>query len=135
MPPSPRTALPEKTCAACGRRIVWRRRWARSWQAVRYCGERCRRSRRARRGTDARLEEAIRSLLAVRARDASLCPSEAARAVGGSDWRALMEPAREAARRLVARGEVEVTQRGRVLDPSRARGPIRIRRARAGARG
>ena len=134
MPPSPRTALPEKTCAACGRRIVWRRRWARSWHAVRYCGERCRRSRRARRDTDARLEEAIRSLLAARARDASLCPSEAARVVGGSDWRTLMEPAREAARRLVARGEVEVTQRGRVLDPSRARGPIRVRRARAGAR-
>jgi hypothetical protein len=42
----------------------------------------------------------------------------------------LMEPARMAARRLVARGLVEVTQRGRVVDPSRATGPIRIRRAR-----
>jgi len=41
-----------------------------------------------------------------------------------------MEPARLAARRLVDRGEVEVVQRGRVVDPVTARGPIRIRRAR-----
>jgi hypothetical protein len=41
-----------------------------------------------------------------------------------------MEPARMAARRLVDRGEVEVLQRGRVVDPSTAKGPVRIRRAR-----
>lgn len=48
---------------------------------------------------------------------------------GGADepWRELMEPARSAARRLVAAGEVEITQRGRVVDPSTAAGPIRIR--------
>ena len=39
-----------------------------------------------------------------------------------------MEPARRAARRLVASGEVEITQAGRVVDPSTAKGPIRIRR-------
>jgi hypothetical protein len=38
-----------------------------------------------------------------------------------------MEPARRAARRLVAQGSVEITQHGRVVDPSTARGPIRIR--------
>ncbi|MFP4312540.1 MAG: DUF3253 domain-containing protein [Nitriliruptoraceae bacterium] len=53
----------------------------------------------------------------------------AARASGDAEgWRALMEPARRAARRLVARGEVELTQDGRVVDPSTARGPVRIRR-------
>jgi hypothetical protein len=41
-----------------------------------------------------------------------------------------MEPARCAARRLVEAGEVEITQRGVVVDPSSARGPIRIRRHR-----
>ena len=41
-----------------------------------------------------------------------------------------MEPARMAARRLVDRGEVEVLQRGQVVDPSTAKGPLRIRRAR-----
>ncbi len=79
---------------------------------------------------DVALEEAIRSLLEGRAAGATICPSEAARAVGGDDWRALMEPARAAARRLVAAGEVEITQRGRVVDPSTAKGPIRIRRRR-----
>jgi hypothetical protein len=42
----------------------------------------------------------------------------------------LMEPARMAARRLVERGEVQITQGGRVVDPSHAKGPIRIRRSR-----
>lgn len=76
---------------------------------------------------DRRLEAAILRLLAQRAGASTICPSEAARAVGGDDeetWRALMEPAR----RLVERGEVEITQHGGVVDPATARGPIRIRR-------
>ena len=40
-----------------------------------------------------------------------------------------MERSREAARRLVADGEIVITQRGRVVDPSTAKGPIRLRRA------
>jgi hypothetical protein len=47
-------------------------------------------------------------------------------------WRDLMEPARQAARRLVAAGDVEITQGGHVVDPSTAKGPIRIRRVRHG---
>lgn len=38
-------ALPRKPCAACGREMSWRRRWARTWDEVRYCSERCRRQR------------------------------------------------------------------------------------------
>ncbi|MEI5584181.1 MULTISPECIES: DUF2256 and DUF3253 domain-containing protein [unclassified Agromyces] len=118
----------EKTCASCGRRIEWRARWSRDWESVRYCSDACR--RRGVRSVDHRLEEAIRALLADRAASATICPSEAARRVGGDDgWRELMEPARRAARRLVASGEVEITQRGQVVDPSTAKGPIRIRRA------
>ncbi len=41
----------------------------------------------------------------------------------------LLEPARDAVRRLVAAGQVEVTQRGEVVDLDTARGPIRVRRA------
>lgn len=77
---------------------------------------------------DVALEEAILSLLAQRGPSATICPSEAARAVCGEAFRSAMEPAREAARRLVARGEIEITQRGRVVEPSTARGPIRLRR-------
>ncbi|MEU8778123.1 DUF3253 domain-containing protein [Streptomyces sp. NPDC048606] len=79
------------------------------------------------------LERAITDLLDRRAPGATICPSDAARAVYTGDdegWRTLMEPARIAARRLVEAGEVEITQGGRPVDPSKARGPVRIRRAR-----
>jgi hypothetical protein len=117
-----------KTCASCGRRIEWRKKWERDWDQVRYCSTACR--RHGVDDTDRRLEESIQQLLGQRGRGKTICPSEAARAVGGDDtWRDLMEPARRAARRLVAAGEVEITQGGRVVDPSTARGAIRIRRA------
>jgi hypothetical protein len=92
---------------------------------------------------DEQLEAAILRLLGTRADGATICPSEAARAVareadgsstgaGALDhgWRDLMEPARRAAARLAAAGEVEVTQGGRVVDVTTARGPVRIRRVR-----
>ncbi len=81
-------------------------------------------------GADPRLVASIRDLLAARDADKSICPSEAARAVGGDDWRELMPSAREAAHELVGLGEVEVTQRGEVVDVTTARGPVRIRRKR-----
>lgn len=81
-------------------------------------------------GVDQQLEAAILELLANRAATSTICPSEAARAVGGGKWRDLMEPARRAARRLVDAGEVQVTQGGSVVDPAAAKGPIRIRKAR-----
>jgi hypothetical protein len=46
--------LPEKTCASCGRSMSWRRRWARSWDEVRYCSARCRSEARRRRGEELR---------------------------------------------------------------------------------
>lgn len=121
-------SLPEKTCRVCGRRMTWRRAWARNWDRIETCSEACRRRRRAGRSVDAALETAILRLLDERARGATICPSEAARAIGGETWRELMEPARSAARRLAARGEIDVVQRGRPVDPSTARGPIRLRR-------
>jgi len=36
--------LPTKHCASCGRPFTWRKKWARDWEAVRYCSERCRRA-------------------------------------------------------------------------------------------
>ncbi|MFE5297746.1 DUF3253 domain-containing protein [Streptomyces sp. NPDC056632] len=85
------------------------------------------------RATVRRLERTILELLERRAPDASICPSDAARAAYDGDddgWRALMDSARLAARHLVDAGEVEITQSGRPVPPGEARGPIRIRRAR-----
>jgi len=118
--------VPEKTCASCGRRIEWRRKWADDWDQVRYCSDACR--RRKVTNEDRALEAKILELLGQRAITSTICPSDAARAVSPEDWRDLMEPARRAARRLVAAGEVVITQHGNPVDPSTARGPIRIRR-------
>jgi hypothetical protein len=85
----------------------------------------------ARNDQDERLERTILSLLDQRAPTSTICPSDAARAVGTEDgWRQLMDPARDAAQRLVDAGDVEITQGGRVVELSRATGPIRIRRVR-----
>ena len=119
---------PSKPCTSCGREITWRKKWARDWDQVKYCSDACR--RRPTTTQDTELEAAVLALLAARAHDATICPSEAARQVGGEQWHELMEPARAAARRLVAAGQVEITQGGRVVDPSRAKGPIRVRRVR-----
>lgn len=106
--------------------MTWRKSWEKNWDDVKYCSDACR--KRKVTSEDAALEESILSLLAQRNVGATICPSEAARAVGGDDWRELMEPARRAARRLVNDGEVEITQQGKVVDPSTAKGPIRIRK-------
>jgi hypothetical protein len=120
------TGRPAKSCAACGRRIEWRRKWERDWDQVRYCSAACR--RHGVDDTDRRLERTILELLDARAAAATICPSDAARAVDPDGWRDLMQPARRAAGRLVAEGGVEITQRGNVVDLATARGPVRIRR-------
>ncbi len=115
-----------KHCTSCGRRIAPRKRWRYRFSEVRYCSKAC--HRRGVRPLDVRLEDAILALLDRRRRDASICPSEAVRTIAGEDaWLVLMEPARRAARRLVYKGQVEIVQGGRVVDPSDFRGPIRIR--------
>jgi len=125
------TVTPEpKTCARCGRTMEGRKSWARNWDSVRYCSDACRRHKLTR--TDQALEASILDLLDARAASATICPSEAARVVDPDGWQDLMEPARQAARRLVAAGDVEITQGGHVVDPSTAKGPIRIRRVRRG---
>ena len=120
-------AVPEdKTCVACGRTITWRKKWARNWDEVRYCSDACRRHRVD--DTDRALESAIVELLDARGAGKTICPSEAARRVRPDDWRELMEPARRAARRLVAANRIEITQHGQVVDPSTTKGPVRLRR-------
>lgn len=120
-----------KSCASCGRTMTWRKKWERDWESVRYCSEACRRNKPG--PVDRELEAAILALLHRRANGATICPSEAARAVASDrqrvedDWRDLMEPARNAARRLVAEDRLQITQKGRVVDPSTAKGPIRLR--------
>jgi nucleoid-associated protein YgaU len=109
--------------------MEWRKSWAKNWDEVKYCSDRCRSGKPKEK--DRELEAEIVRLLKERGAGKTICPSEAARAVAGSDehsaWEALMEPARAAARRLVADGRIVITQGGRVVDGSTAKGAIRLR--------
>ncbi|MBM3967879.1 MAG: DUF2256 domain-containing protein [Planctomycetes bacterium] len=35
--------LPEKRCEQCGRSFAWRKKWAKVWEQVRFCSDRCKR--------------------------------------------------------------------------------------------
>jgi Protein of unknown function (DUF3253) len=75
-----------------------------------------------------RLRAAILALARHRGVTASICPSDAARAIGGDGWRELTAQSRTIAFELARDGDVEITQRGNVIDPlAPARGAIRIR--------
>ena len=124
----------DKVCAVCGRTITWRKKWERDWEQVRYCSDSCRRTAHSGGGAEqALLLVAVEQRLARCPVGATVCPSEIARAVfderggSGDGWRSLMEPVRRAARLLAAQGRCEFTQRGQVVDPSSARGPVRLR--------
>ncbi|NYF49722.1 DUF3253 domain-containing protein [Tunturiibacter gelidoferens] len=127
--PERTTPHKDKICKTCGRSFEWRKKWERDWDVIKYCSDECRGHKPGE--SDAELEAAILELLAERGRDKTICPSEAAKAVGGlasrRDWEGLMEPARAAARHLVAAGKIVMTQRGHVVDPSTAKGAIRLR--------
>jgi len=43
--------LPQKICAACGRPFAWRKKWARDWEQVKTCSDRCKGELR-RKGAD-----------------------------------------------------------------------------------
>lgn len=118
----------EQVCDICGRRMPRGRP-----PQQRRCSQRCRRSRLT--ASDAALEAAIRTLLARRAAAATICPSEAAQLVFGGCDPEQMQRTRRAARRLVAAGELDILQGGRPVDPSTARGPIRLRRRAGGGGG
>ena len=137
--PTPRK---EKICKTCGRPFAFQKKWAQDWDIVKHCSETCRNKKAT--VPDAALEHAILTLLAERGPDKTICPSEAAKLVAANvssasgsprdqekshrrDWEALMEPARAAARRLVARGKIVTTQHNQIVDSSTAKGPIRLR--------
>lgn len=80
--------------------------------------------------SDATIAARIRTLLDARAPAASICPSDAARALWPDpDWRDRMDDVRRVAATLAESGILRVTQGGAaVADARDARGPLRLRR-------
>lgn len=78
---------------------------------------------------DAAIRHLIADLLQRRAEEATVCPSEVARALSADDWRPLMPRVRAVAIDMARQGLLEIRQRGRALSPDVApRGPIRLGR-------
>lgn len=74
------------------------------------------------------IERQILRLCEVRGAGKSICPSEVARALAQdeAEWRALMPVILAHAADLTRRGRIRVLQAGRVVDPERTKGPIRL---------
>ena len=76
------------------------------------------------------LEAVLLGLLAERGKGRTICPSEVARAVAGSDperWGKLMHPVRRLAVELMKQGRIVIVRKGRPVDPGDFRGVYRIR--------
>jgi hypothetical protein len=79
---------------------------------------------------DIELETTMLRLVTERGHGKTVCPSEAARAVGGDHpegWGPLMQPARKIAVRLMKEGRLVITRKGRAVDPDDFRGVYRLR--------
>ncbi|MDP3602541.1 MAG: DUF3253 domain-containing protein [Bosea sp. (in: a-proteobacteria)] len=79
---------------------------------------------------ESELEAAILALTAQRGEGRTICPSEAARALGGDHpdgWGPLMQPIRRTAVRLMKEGKLVITRKGRPVDPDDFRGVYRLR--------
>ena len=80
--------------------------------------------------TDAQVRDAIVGLLLTRSPLATICPSEAARALAPASWRPLMPQVRAVAVALAKEGLLEIRSRGLPVSPHEPlRGPIRLARA------
>ena len=68
-------------------------------------------------------------MVAERGPDKTVCPSEVARAIAGSDekkWRLLMAPIRIEAVALAGEGKLTIRRKGRIVDPANFKGVYRL---------
>lgn len=80
--------------------------------------------------TDLQIRGAISRLLSTRQPLATICPSEAARALAPTEWRLLMPQVRAVAIAMAGQGLLSIRQGGHVTPIGEAlRGPIRLGRA------
>jgi hypothetical protein len=78
---------------------------------------------------DGEIEAVILKLVNERGPGKTICPSEAARALGGphpDGWGPLMQPVRKVAVRLAQQGALVITRKGRVVDPVSFKGVYRL---------
>ncbi|WP_345815597.1 DUF3253 domain-containing protein [Paraburkholderia sp. PREW-6R] len=84
------------------------------------------------------IEQKLLALLSARRAQASICPSDVARALSSDEacWRALMPAVRTVAARLARAHVIRITQGDAAVPPAQIdHGPIRLRRGPAFERG
>ncbi|WP_306257501.1 DUF3253 domain-containing protein [Pararhizobium sp. IMCC21322] len=75
------------------------------------------------------IDAKILELIEQRGADKTICPSEVARALAGSDekkWRLLMKPIRTRAVLLAEQQEVAIRRKGKLVDPQNFKGVYRL---------
>ena len=73
------------------------------------------------------IRERLLQLVRDRGPEKTICPSEVARSLSADDWRSLMPQVRAVGIDLAHSGAIVVTQKGKIVDPQTAKGPIRYR--------
>lgn len=79
--------------------------------------------------TAARIEAELLRTIGERGPEKTSCPSEVARALGGShpdQWGPMMQPIRRIAVRLANEGRLVITRKGKPVDPNDFRGVYRV---------
>lgn len=110
-----------KICSSCGRTIVYRKKWEKNWAEIKYCSDECRRNK-----NKFDFRESILALLIERGALKTICPSEVLPPDLKKD-KVMMEHVRRSARLLAAEDKIQITQSGKVVDPTSFKGPIRLK--------
>lgn len=115
----------DSNCQSCGRPFTYQPERSGSQNIVKYCSKKCRREKRDKK--EENLEVMIMDLLMIRGRTKSICPSEVARQIDNENFKEYMEDIRCAARRLVLKEKIEITQKNKLVESLNFKGPIRLR--------
>ena len=73
------------------------------------------------------IRHAILQKARLRGSTKSICPSEVARDLDRSNWRALMPIVRDIGATLADEGHIVMLQKGKAVNPRKVKGPIRYR--------
>lgn len=110
-----------KICESCGREMESRKAWDKNWSEVKFCSAACRRNKNR-----PNYESRILDLLKARGAGKTICPSELLNEDEKQN-KSMMEDVRASARKLAYSGHIVIAQKGKRVDPSTAKGPIRLK--------
>jgi hypothetical protein len=77
--------------------------------------------------SEQQIRDRLLQLVRDRGPEKTICPSEVARSLSAADWRSLMPQVQAVGVSLAQAERIVVLQKGQVVDPQTAKGPIRYR--------